>query len=384
MKATKKSKKSLVCRQSEKNIDKSHVTVEPILVLQQGEGATTTVKRINTPSAPPQVYLITQTLYEQLRFLNTLPNHPLKIPRQDKISKIEDELRKRITNCFKGMSVIVESVQFREYCDNIVSLTNRAKQTTPEALVISTAPLLVYETNGECLQLNRLIDLDGNIIGIGPRPGNPPIEAQLQLMGSKVRGRQVIVIEDGSFTGNSLRFVLKKLKTLCAKVETIILGVLFPQAESMIQKIFNGEIICVKRLSNPRDWMPSHDFFPFIPNSGRVLGYRLNGYCVPVYLHNHSSLSVPYILPFTKKPEEWAGLSSNRTEVEALSRFCLDCVREIFSEMESLNHRVIRIDDLVQSYPRTSIPVSLRPELHNAPGLSTRVVDYLHQEKYLF
>jgi hypothetical protein len=93
---------------------------------------------------------------------------------------------------------------------------------------------------------------------------------------------------------------------------------------------------------------------------------------------------VPYIFPFISKSDDWSGLSINQKENIQLSRFCLDSAREIFSEMERLNGRGIFINDLLQSYPRTSIPVYLKQELDKLPYLSTRVLDFLHKEEFMF
>jgi len=275
------------------------------------------------------------------------------------VSEIESELLQALKYNFEAanLSISIEKIPFRVLCNEILSLAHKTKKSFPDALVISTAPLIAYEAGGACIELSRLINFDGEIIGRGARPGRDSVWQQLKGVHEKSAGRPIVIIEDGAFTGGSLDYLLDICKNRNINIDAIVVGILFPQAEELLKRKYDGEVITYKRAINTLDWMPSHDFFPFVPNSGRPVGTFLGKTCFPAYLHNGASLSMPYIMPYGD-PGDWASLQGGIQELAIFSRTCLRLTLEIFKKIEKLNEKKIVIGDLIGSCPRTSLPVS--------------------------
>ena len=283
-------------------------------------------------------YILTQTLFEHL---NSFKRVGLKIPHRTLIDEIEEGLAALIRKSFDGSKFALETINFGEFCDEIISSARDIKTRMPDAVIVSTTPMISYETSGICVGLSRLIDMDGNIISVGSRAGSDSVERQIESIAERISGRRVIILEDGSFTGGTLCYMLDKLSGTGAKVEAIVMGILFPDAKERLAKSFKGELVHKYQFEKPYDWMPSHDFFPFIPNSGRVIGTQVGDSLIPAHMFDHSTLSKPYILPYGELGE-WAGLTHmQRKQLLELSIFCLSGAIRIFEEMEKLNDRPI-------------------------------------------
>lgn len=121
--------------------------------------------------------------------------------------------------------------------------------------------------------------------------------------------------------------------------------------------------------------MPDHDFFPFVPNCGRVVGHNHNGQAMPTYLFNGLSLCKPYILPYGK-PHEWASILEKK-EVD-FSIFCFKETISMFEEMEKLNNTKLTLEILLNTYPRASLPS--KSAVEGFPSIKTRIVDILHRD----
>lgn len=324
-----------------------------------------------------QEYLLTQTLYQHLEAFQRIG---LKIPSRDFVQKIETGLHEKIRECFHDRKVNVESVPFEEFSNEVVCLARHLDSTLSNSVFVSTAPIIAaHLPHSIRIEMSRIYDLEGNFLGIGPRPGNPPIEVQIEEEKKHLDDKQVVIIEDGSFTGSSLKFLISKFRAAGIGVQAIVLGVLFPKAEKTLRKEFNGELHSCRTMENPIDWMPTHDFFPFVPNAGRVIGHQIDGYALPLYLHNESVTAVPYLLPFTKKLKlamEWTGIECGKPEIYALAWFCLESAGSIFHEIDRLNRRntPIRIMDVTHTYPRTYTPVYLQSGLKDVPSSSEGIV----------
>lgn len=305
-------------------------------------------------TSPQQQYIVTQTLGGVLRSLRAAG---LATPSPHNIARGEEMILGGIQSLMEGQNTEVVAIPMDEQCDKISVAVHKVKKAVPTATIVSTAPLLSFENGGICIEMSRIVDLQGKLIGIGSRPGHPSIERQLARHHQMIHEQPVIVAEDGSFTGSTLKYLLTKLKERKARVETIVVGLLFPQAEKEIRSVYSGEIIQCYEFSNPLDWMPSHDFIPFLPNSGRTVGFRMGTGAFPLYLYDGASVCMPYIHSYGK-PDEWASLPNDRYNLRAFSMTCLHLAQDLFEEMERLNSKHILIADVWDSTPRTSIPVS--------------------------
>jgi hypothetical protein len=173
--------------------------------------------------------------------------------------------------------------------------------------------------------------------------------------------------------------MLEKLKSCGANVVAMVMGILFPNARKKLLNTFKGELICKYHFENPFDWMPSHDFFPFVPNAGRVIGTKVGEAFIPFHMYDRSTLSKPYILPYGVL-DKWAGLPLTQQGMIEMSRFCMDGSIEIFDRMERLNGRTITIGDVIDTRPTTSVPLPFGKKGLDFYDLSNRVVDVLRED----
>ncbi len=342
-------------------IDPSMTVIKPLLM---------------SPHAPEMQYIVTLTLEEHLQSFKRVG---LKIPDCKFIQAIEQGILKKIEHGFRGSSVRVVSKRFDDQCNCIVSTMRKIRLRRPDAVVVSTTPLITHDTDGVCVHLTRLVDNGGNLIGIGSRSGQHSIDRQIDLVQDRIKNRQIIIVEDGAFTGKTLICLLGHLKKRNTHVIAIVLGILFPAAAKNIEEQFKGELIFIDDFPSPLDWMPVHDFLPFLPNSGRVIGTSLGNSLIALNLQNHATLSIPYVMPYGL-PNEWGGLAFNTADLQDFSRHCLLASTRIFQEMEHINERIMTIGDVIGTMPATSIPVAIHQEQFDAYDLENRIIDILNND----
>lgn len=232
------------------------------------------------------------------------------------------------------------------------------------------------KSEGLLLNINRLFDTRGKMIGHGPRPGFEPLDKQFDELVRKIAGRSVVLIEDGAFTGGTLRFVLKELDRRGVKVTTIVIGFCKNGSREAVKEVFDGELVIVHPISDLLDWIPDHDFIPFMPNCGRVLGEKTAEGHMPV-CKDGMSLAFPYILPFGRT-QEWASIPPQSDR--ELARLCLDTSIALFDRVEKLSKRTITIEGLLRSNPKVSIPVEISAP-DTLPILETGIVSFLKQTR---
>jgi len=121
----------------------------------------------SVPEHYNESYILVQTLYEHLSAFKKVG---LKIPEIEFINTIEAELLRKIKYNFQSAAraIDIETIPFSVLSGEIFSLANQHIRLFPDNLVISTAPLLAYESGGACVELSRLIDFTGKIIAIRP------------------------------------------------------------------------------------------------------------------------------------------------------------------------------------------------------------------------
>jgi hypothetical protein len=227
------------------------------------------------------------------------------------------------------------------------------------------------KSEGLLLNINRLFNADGVMMGYGPRPGFDPLHKQLDELAKKIGDRSVVLIEDGAFTGGTLKFVLNELEVRGVGVTAIIVGFCCNGSRSTIQEVFTGEIVMVHPIKDLIDWIPDHDLIPFSPNCGRVLGEQTSQGLMPVKTVDGFSCAYPYILPFGRI-EEWASLPTDGAR--DLSRLCLDTSIEIFSHIGPR----IAIGELLSRNSRVSLPIEIGNHQH-LPPLNMGIVSFLEQ-----
>jgi hypothetical protein len=316
-------------------------------------------------------YVVT---YDVASRLQAFRPKTLTIPRPDDqlFERFHMSLFQKIQQTLPGITI--DTIEMSELRRKIweqveIRLTDLGQQA-----VLSTCPEIADsnpKSEGLLLNINRLFNTDGQLIGHGPRPGFEPLEKQYDNLARRIAGRSVVLIEDGAFSGGTLRSVLHELNIRGITVTAIIIGFCCTRAKFVLDQFFKGELVIVHPIENLLDWIPDHDLIPFIPNCGRVLGEGSDHSFMPVRDIEGFSRAYPYILPFGKI-EEWASLPTEGAQ--DLSRLCLDTSIELFGHMCPK----MTIGELLRSNPRVSLPIEIGAE-QGQVGLDTQVVSFLQQ-----
>ena len=227
------------------------------------------------------------------------------------------------------------------------------------------------KSEGLLLNINRLFNTDGQLIGHGPRPGFEPLDKQFDDLAKKIAGRSVVLIEDGAFSGGTMRYVLQELNNRGLTVTAMVIGFCCTRAKFVLGHVFKGELVIVHPIENLLDWIPDHDLIPFIPNCGRVLGEASAHSFMPVRRVDGFSCAYPYILPFGKI-EEWASLPIEGAR--ELSKLCLDTSIEIFGRIG----QKMTVGELLRANPRVSMPIEIGSHAL-LTAMDTEIVGFLEQ-----
>jgi hypothetical protein len=314
-------------------------------------------------------YVVT---YDVASRLQAFRPKTLTIPRPDDqlFERFHMGLFQKIQQALPG--VAIDTIEMSELRRKIWEQVDTRITDLGHQAVLSTCPEIADsnpKSEGLLLNINRLFNTDGQLIGHGPRPGFEHLEKQFDDLAKKIAGRSVVLIEDGAFSGGTLRYVLQELNGRDITVTAIVIGFCCTRAKFVLGHLFKGELVIVHPIENLLDWIPDHDLIPFIPNCGRVLGESSSHNFMPVRSAEGFSCAYPYILPFGKI-EEWASLPIEGAR--DLSRFCLDTSIELFGLIGSK----MTIRELLESNPRVSIPIVMNAH-ENMPPLETEVVNFL-------
>jgi hypothetical protein len=251
----------------------------------------------------------------------------------------------------------------------------RKQRALRNALVISTCQEMASARRGHTLEINRIVDINGSIIGFGPRPGSPPLSKQVASLVALANGAPVVIVEDGAFSGSTLKYVISMLTKNNLPVSSVVIGFSFPGVTESIEEEFGIPVTTIEDIPRPIDWMPDHDFFPLIPNCGRIYGsMNGTGEAHPYYSEDGASYSIPYIQPFGDL-EHWGTIPQNR--VTELSVFCLEHTIRIFDKIEKLNDRSLTFGDLSGAKPSVSIPLTKGVE--DFPLPDTPILEFLRK-----
>ena len=195
-------------------------------------------------------------------------------------------------------SARVVAYDMAELADEIWSQAIRLKTEFSSTIVVSTCAELAVTRRGHIIEVNRLVDINGDIIGFGPRPGTDLLSKQIAGIRELAYGKSVVLAEDGAFSGSTIDFLTKQFVKNRVEIAAVVVGICFPKALDNISKTFTGKLMVIEEAEKPFEWMPDHDFLPFIPNCGRVFGHMFGDEGMPLYTHEGISFSFPYILPF--------------------------------------------------------------------------------------
>lgn len=302
-------------------------------------------------------YVVTHDVAQRLQ---SFRSETLEVPRQNDpmFDEFHRGLQEKVQQALAGVAVHTVHID-----DLARTIWEKVKHGVGDRLVVSTCAEIISTLNGgsQVLNINRLFDSRGELIGYGPRPGCESLTRQLDELAIKAGDRSVFLMEEGAYSGGTIRFVLQQLRERRVEVSTLVMGFCTPVTRDHIKDVFDGEIIVINEIGELVDWITDHDLIPFTPGCGRVLEGKTPEGCVCAF---------PYILPFGRM-EEWTSLPED--VAREVSRFCLGASIGFFGRFSKGDGTPLLIRDLVASFPAVPIPVGIG----EIPSLDTDVVNFL-------
>lgn len=282
---------------------------------------------------------------------------------------IQSELRSAISESLSPLGVNVEQVRMADLSDSVIGRAAKINQVLDSPTVISTCPEIAYPAGGHAIEINRLVDVNGQQIGLGPRPGFENIDNQIR----KITGNKIVIVEDGIFTGGTVRYLINKFSEAGKRVTAIVAGFNCNQADISWSDNQCYDLFTTQSFDKIIDWVPDHDFLPFIPGSGKVVGTDIGGNYYPFYDYRHATYAIPYIKPFGPI-SEWASIPNDKAN--KLSATCIRLAMDLFKTIENMNKKngnEITIGHLLLTRQRTSLPMEVGspkfPPLETKPSI---------------
>jgi hypothetical protein len=300
-------------------------------------------------------FLVTLDLSEKISSLQTIG---IKAPSEESgfIAGIQSELITALEEAFTGIANVV-TIKMSDLAKDVLAHAYMSTATS-DSLIVSTCHEFAEPVKGVTLEINRLIDHNGNTIGIGPRPGCPSLDDQLMLIKAHANGKPIVIVEDGIFTGSTARYVFELLNSAGITVSDIIVGFKFDNSSETVDYItsLGVNVEWLKEFDNLLDWIPDHDFLPMAPNNGLVIGSKTFGFPEPYYSRGGACYSVPYVFPFAPV-DRWASIPTG-AEV-SLARKCLALSTRLYSTLDRYNNGKISIGEVIKAPQPVTIPVEL-------------------------
>lgn len=320
-------------------------------------------------------YVVT---YDVASRLQSFRSRKIQVPSQDDPLFVifHQCLKEKLRHALPG--AVIDTISMSELRVEIWNQVESRINDLSKQAVLSTCPEIADsnpKSEGLLLNINRLFNTEGKIIGYGPRPGFRSLDKQLDELARRIAGRSVVLIEDGAFTGGTLSYVIGELKNRGIAVTAVVIGFCCNGSRKVLRSAFEGELVMVHPILDLIDWIPDHDLIPFIPNCGRVLGECSDQHIRPMKTISGVSCAFPYILPFGKI-EEWASLPIE--DAREVSSFCLDTSIELFERIGKLNGHQVTIGEVLGGNPRLSLPV-LIGDHESIPTPETEVVAFLRK-----
>jgi hypothetical protein len=319
---------------------------------------------VNGRHCDDQTYVITNDLGERIESLRYIG---LKTPdaKDQFFADFHRDVRSAVQLALPNLKVV--SFDMGKLVENVWGEAIKVQRSLKDAIVISSCAEVATSRRGHTIEINRIVDQGGNIIGLGPRPGAMTLKKQISGIAAMANGSPVVLVEDGIFTGSTLIYLLKHLREFRVNVVAITAGICFPTAVDRLKKEFAGELVIVQEVEKPYEWMPDHDFVPFAPNCGRVFGGTFGKDMLPYYTSDGLSYCFPYILPFGD-PVKWASIPEEHAY--SFSYLCLERACSLFQMLDQLNGRKIMAADLVGSAPRISVPMTVGSSQLSNPDMA--------------
>lgn len=206
------------------------------------------------------------------------------------------------------------------------------------------------------LEINRLTHLETKDVDHEARPHTASIDEQIHQLIREMTSYHVIVVDDGIWTGDSMRWILQRLQEHSVVVEAVVVGIHVKQpGHAVDHEIPAGKVRAVQTYTKTRpvlDWVCERDFFVGVPLGGRTIVDHQSDSCP----HDWQSVGAFY----STKAEwlkDWASINRNPF---TFMRFCLERSIAMFTEIEKLSHMPVllhQLDRLPLQAVESSVPM---------------------------
>lgn len=311
-----------------------------------------------------QTYLVTQDVAQKVATFGTIG---IKAPDPD--DKFYDRLNQDLLDAVQSAlqpSVNVRSIRMSDLASNVLAHAYSTRKSQG-SLIVSTCREFAEPMKGVTLDINRLVDRGGNSLGIGSRPGTPPLSEQLRVIKSHAGDRPVVIIEDGIFSGGTVQYVVDQCRSSGIEVNQVIVGFRFASSQEKIDHLAEQgvEVAWLEEFGDLIDWVPDHDFLPMIPNCGRILGVSPFDQPTPYYSEEGAAYSMPYVFPFSPV-EQWASIPEGAKR--DLAKVCLSLSQQVYTKLNILNDREIRVEEVLSAPQPVTLPFKLGSRKSPAAG----------------
>ena len=336
------------------------------------------------PVQDQSLYLLTEDLGEKVEVLRHLG---LKTPDPDSqyINDIQSELAYELQSAIGPNSKVVRR-KMRDVAEEVIDKIHTIHGE--DVFVVSTCPEISAHAGVASIEVNRLVDRYGDPIGLGPRPGHNDLESQfIDIAERSKEGEKhipIVIAEDGVFKGETMKYVVEGLRKVGANVTGIVAGFCYNYVYvEALEKDLTLQVDVVNVLDSILDWVPDHDFLPFTPGCGKVLGTDVGQHALPYYGEDQATFCMPYISPYSPV-EQWATIPQEKVDV--FSKHCRALSYELFSQIEKFNPDMtpLMVSDVMNSRQQVSIPISLEvkgSEIENyLPDAKTQIKAYLQRD----
>jgi len=187
---------------------------------------------------------------------------------------------------------------------------------------------VVYSGSKYSMSVTRTVNIDGDDTGVGPRPGAPSIEQQINEI-VELGFTAVALADDVVFTGECINNVCAMLEKRGISVPVVYAGIAVGKgARAIMEK--DRRVECVHWYEQVIDEVCERDFFLGVPLSGRTIG-------------GDGNTCIPYLLPYGN-PGKWATIPELHQEI--FSARCFQLTAELWREIERVSNRTVHCCDL--------------------------------------
>jgi len=281
-----------------------------------------------------------------------------------------------IKEAFPDAEIIEFSLESLMTC--VEQEIEKMRKTLGDNCMVITPCTELTGNKTQIIETNRIADFRGDNVGTGPRAGHDSIDNQIQKIVLNVRGHKTLFADDGSFSGDTTVNQILDFRKYNHEFDAIVLGVATDKAIEEIKKVFSGPIlICQKIEGELFEWIVEHDYWPWIPGSGRPIG-NLNE------LTNLASVTeldgMTFTIPYGLHKESLSKFASIEHEMiaERIIGFCFEKSIELFEKIEKLNNDIITFDKLNNKKCAISVPVIIGQEPKPIDP-NTRIIDHIKE-----